>query len=88
MNTYIIVATFKPNTEMQAVLAVYKEEQAQVATLRSAGQLGAVHVSMARGTVFLEIIAADETQAVAVATSLPMSRWWNLDTFPTMEPTR
>ena len=88
MTTYIIVASFKPNTNMQEVFAVAKEEQAQVAALRSAGRLGAVHLSMARGTVFLEIIAPDETQAAAVVASLPMARWWNLDSYPTVEPTQ
>ena len=87
MNTYIVVATFKPNTNMQEVFAVVNEERAQVAVLRSAGQLGFVHLSLARGTVFLEITAADETQASAVVNSLPMSRWWDIDLYPTVEPT-
>jgi len=85
VNTYITVATFKPNTEMQDV---YKEELAQVAILRSKGQLGAVHVSMERGTVFLEINAQNDSQALAIVTSLPMSRWWNLDIYSTFEPTQ
>lgn len=86
MTTYIVIATFKPNTEMQEVFAVVKEEQAQVVVLRNAGQLGAIHISMVRSTVFLEIFAPDETQAIAIATSLPMSRWWNLDPYPIVEP--
>ena len=52
MNTYIVVATFKPNTNMQEVFAVVAAERAQVVVLRSAGQLGFVHLSLARGTVF------------------------------------
>ena len=87
MNTYIVVATFKPNTNMQEVFAVVAAERAQVVVLRSAGQLGFVHLSLARGTVFLEIVAADETQASAVVNSLPMSRWWDIDLYPTVEPT-
>jgi tRNA threonylcarbamoyladenosine modification (KEOPS) complex Pcc1 subunit len=87
MNTFIVVATFKPNTNMQEVFAVVNEERAQVAVLRSASQLGFVHLSLARSTVFLEILAADETQARAVVNSLPMSRWWDLDLYPTVEPT-
>ncbi len=87
MNTFIVVATFKPNTNMQEVFAVVNEERAQVAVLRSASQLGFVHLSLARSTVFLEILAADETQARAVVNSLPMSRWWELDLYPTVEPT-
>lgn len=87
MNTYIVVATFKPNTNMQEVFAVVAEERAQVVVLRSAGQLGAVHLSLTRNTVFLEILAADETQARAVVNSLPMARWWDIDLYPTVEPT-
>lgn len=87
MNSYIVVATFKPNTNMQEVFAVVAEERAQVVVLRSAGQLGAVHLSLARNTVFLEISAPDETQARAVVNSLPMSRWWDIDLYPTVEPT-
>ncbi len=87
MNTYIVVATFKPNSNMQEVFAVVNEERAQVVVLRSAGQLGFVHLSLARNTVFLEILAPDETQARAVVNSLPMSRWWDIDLYPTVEPT-
>ena len=87
MNTYIVVATFKPNTNMQEVFAVVADERAKVAVLRSAGQLGAVHLSLARNTVFLEIFAPNETQASADVNSLPMSRWWDIDLYPTVEPT-
>jgi muconolactone delta-isomerase len=87
MNTYMVVATFKPNTNMQEVFAVVAEERAQVAVLKSAGQLGSLHISLARGTIFLEIFAPDESQAVATVNSLPMSRWWDLDLYPTPEPT-
>ena len=87
MNTYIVVATFKPNTNMQEVFAVVAEERAQVVALRSAGQLGFVHLSLARNTVFREISAPDETQAITIVNSLPMSRWWNIDLYPTVEPT-
>ena len=88
MNTYIIVATFKPNTKMEEVNKVYQEELAQVAVLRNAGQLGAVHLSMTRGTVFLEINAQDDVQALAIVKSLPMSHWWNLEIYQTFEPTK
>jgi muconolactone delta-isomerase len=84
----MVVATFKPNTDMQEVFAVVAEERAQVAALKSAGQLGSVHLSLPRGTVFLEIFAPDEPQAVAVVTSLPMSRWWDIDLYPSSEPTQ
>jgi hypothetical protein len=87
MNTSMVVGTFKPNTNMQEVFAVVAEERAQVAVLRSAGQIGSIPLALPRATVFLEIFAPDEPQAVAIVKSLPMSRWWNLDLYPTSETT-
>ncbi|MCW1970702.1 MAG: hypothetical protein KIH69_021540 [Anaerolineae bacterium] len=86
MNTYMAVATFKPNTNMGDVQAVIPEEQAQVARLRSAGQVGAIHLSLARGTIFIEVFAQDEAQAVNIVASLPISRWWTADFYPTSAP--
>ncbi|MCX6049213.1 MAG: hypothetical protein NT075_29280, partial [Chloroflexi bacterium] len=80
-------ATFKPNTNMNEVFAVVGEERAQVGVLKDAGRLGSLHISLARGTIFLEIFAPDEAQAVAIVNSLPMSRCWNLDLYSTPEPT-
>ncbi len=87
MNTYMVVATFKPNTNMNEVWAVVAEERAQVTLLKNAGQLGSLHISLVRGTIFLEIFASDESQSVAIVNTLPISRWWNLDVYPTPEPT-
>ena len=87
MNTYMVVATFKPNTDMNEVFAVVGAERAQVVVLKNEGRLGSLHISLARGTIFLEIFAPDEGQAAATVNSLPMSRWWNLDLYPTPEPT-
>ncbi len=87
MNTYMVVATFKPDTDMSKLLPVIAEERAQVAALRGDGRLGSLHIAQARGTVFLEIFAPDEVQALTAVNSLPLSRWWNLDVYPTPEPT-
>jgi hypothetical protein len=86
MNTYMAVATFKPNTNMSDVQAVIPEEQAQVARLRNVGQIGTIHLSLARGTTFIEVFAQDEAQAVNIVASLPISRWWTVDCYPTSTP--
>lgn len=86
MNTYMAVATFKPNTNMSDVQAVIPEEQAQVARLRGAGQIGAIHLALARGTIFIEVFAQDEAQAVNIVDSLPISRWWSADFYLTSAP--
>ena len=87
MNKYMVVATFKPDTDMNEVMAVVTEERAQVVVLRGAGQLGSLHISLARGTIFLEIFASDESQAIGIVNTLPIARWWSLDVYPTPEPT-
>jgi hypothetical protein len=86
MSTFMVVATFKPDTDMRDVFAVVKEEVAQVEALRAAARVGAVHISMARGTTFLEAFASDEDDARATVATLPMSRWWDLDVYPTTPP--
>jgi muconolactone delta-isomerase len=87
MNTYIVMASFIPETEMTEVFAVVAEEQAAVAALTAEGRLGAVHISMPRKTVFFEVFAADDGGAAATVQSLPMARWWTLDVYPTPAPT-
>lgn len=42
MNAYIVIATFKSNTNMQGTFALMADERAQVIVLRSAGQIGPV----------------------------------------------
>ena len=87
MNTYMVVATFKPDTEMTEVFAVVGEEVAQVEVLKAAGRMGSGHISMPRGTVFLEIFASDENAAADAVRTLPMSKWWDLDVYPCPAPT-
>ena len=87
MTTHVVVCTFKPETDMSAVVAVVAEERAQVAALVAAGRMGTVHLSPERGTVFLEVFADDVDAARATAESLPMAAWWDLDVFPTAAPT-
>jgi hypothetical protein len=86
MSTFMVVATFKPDTDMRDVFAVVEKELVQVEALRAAGRVGAIHISMARGTTFLEVFASDEDGARATVDTLPMSRWWDLDVYPTTPP--
>ena len=86
MYTYIVVATFKPGTDMREVSAVVPEEIAQVERLRQAQRMGAVHVASERGTVFIEVFADDNAAAVATVNTLPLARWFNLDVYPTSAP--
>ena len=86
MTTFIVMCTFKPDTDMAEVFAVVAEEVAQVEALTAEGRLGAVHLSLARGTVFLEVVAGDAAAAEATVLTLPMSAWWDLDVYPIGAP--
>lgn len=86
MNHYIVVATFKPGTHMPDVFAVVAEEQARVAELEAEGRVGAIYLATARRTVFLEIFADTDEDAVTTVQSLPMSQWWDLDVFALNAP--
>ncbi|MFZ4518483.1 MAG: hypothetical protein ACOYOP_08840 [Microthrixaceae bacterium] len=80
------VCTFKEGTAMDEVAAVIPEEQARVATLTDEGRVGSIHLSLARGTVFIETFAEDVDDAATTVRTLPMARWWDLDVFPLAPP--
>jgi len=87
MNSFMVVCSFAPGTDMTEVMAVVADEQAKVAELKAAGQIGAVYLStLERGTVFLEIFAEEAEAARSIVTSLPMARWWDLDIYPINAP--
>lgn len=86
MSAYMVVARFIPGTDMEEVMAVVKEEQAQVAVLTGEGRLGTINISLPRQTVFIEVLADDESAAEETVRSLPMAKWWTLDVFPTRVP--
>ena len=87
MNPFMVVCTFRPGTDMAEVMAVVGEEQAKVAELKALGVIGAVYLATRdRGTVFLEVFADGPEGAHEAVTSLPMSRWWDLDVYPLNPP--
>ena len=86
MEAFMVVSTFKEGTEMAEVFAVVAEEQAQVEILEAEGRIGSIHLSLARGTIFINAFAEDAEQAAATVRTLPMSKWWDLDVFPLAAP--
>ena len=86
MTTFMVIGQFNPETDLPQMNAVLDEEIAMVHTLKSAGRLGSVHISPARGRVFLEIIAEDASAAEATVHTLPMAKWWEIDVYPTVGP--
>lgn len=86
MVTFMVVASFSPETDLPQMNTVVAEEVAQVQTLRAAGRLGAVHIAPTRGRVFLEVFADNDADARATVATLPMAQWWELDAYATMGP--
>ncbi len=83
---FMVVATFKDDTDMGEVLGLIPDEVAKVEELRAAERMGAVHIALARGTVFIEVMAADEPGAVSTVLELPLGKFFDLDVFETVPP--
>jgi muconolactone delta-isomerase len=86
MDTFMVICNFKEGTAMDEVFAVFAEEQAQAKHLEDEGRMGAIHLSLARGTVFLEIFAEGTERAAETVRTLPMAKWWDLDIYPIAAP--
>ena len=84
--TFIVIGAFDPDVDLPLMNTVLAEEVAQVQVLKGEGRLGSVHISPARGRVFLEIIAEDAAEAQATTQTLPMAKWWSIDVYPTVGP--
>ncbi|MEI7746403.1 MAG: muconolactone Delta-isomerase family protein [Actinomycetota bacterium] len=82
MDAFMVVATFIDDTEMSEVFAVVAEEQARVKVLEAEGKISSIHLSLARGTVFIETHAENAQEAELTIQSLPMAKWWKLEIFP------
>ena len=87
MKSFMVVATFRPDTNMDDVIPHVAAERARVAELESEGKLAAVYLANAeRQTVFLVVNADTVDEATATVATLPMSAWWDLNVFPLNAP--
>ena len=86
MEKFMVLCAFKEGTVMAEVFAVVAEEQAHVAALQGEGRVGPIHLSLARGAVFIETFAETATDADATVRTLPMAKWWNIDVYPIAAP--
>ncbi len=87
MKPFMVVATFKPGTNMPDVMAVVPEEQARMAELQAEGRINGLYLATAaRQTVFMESFGEDIDDVVAVVKTLPMAKWWDIDVFPLNPP--
>lgn len=87
MKPFMVMATFRPGTNMDVVIPHVGAERVRVAELESEGKLAAVYLANnERQTVFLVVNAGTVEEATATVATLPMSAWWDLDVFPLNAP--
>jgi hypothetical protein len=82
MNAFMVVSTFKPNTDMSEVMKVVEDEKAAVKVLQADGRLGQIFLAVPHGKVFIEAFGDDAATAEANVRELPMATWWDLQVYP------
>jgi hypothetical protein len=86
MKQFMVVRTFRPNTVNEDGTAMIPEEIAQVRILEEEGVLKGVRVSVARDKVFVDVFSKNTEGAEATVRRLPMSKWWEIDTYQIAMP--
>ena len=86
LQTFIVVATIRDDTEFAEMMALRPDEQKRIAVLQSEGKIGADHVAPSRATAFLEVFAYDEEHVMETLTTLPFNPFFDVDIFPIAAP--
>ncbi|MBL7260094.1 muconolactone Delta-isomerase family protein [Paractinoplanes lichenicola] len=84
--TFMVAATLRADTDLDEFTAAREDEHRRLAALRAEGKVGAHHLSPTRRATFLEVIAADEKEAMATLETLPFFRFFDADIYPTTPP--
>ena len=84
--TFMVTAILRDDTDLAEFAALREAEQKQLEVLRSAGRIGAHYVSPARRATFIEVIATDEKHVAQTLATLPFSRFFDADVYPTTPP--
>jgi len=84
--TFMVVATLRADTNFDEFNALRADEQKQLEVLRSAGRVGAHHISPARRATFIEVIAGSEQEVTETLETLPFARFFEAEIYPTTPP--
>lgn len=84
--TFMVVATMRPDTDLDELAASRAAEHEHLERLHAAGHIGLHHLAPARGTVFLEVFATDEAQVAGLLASLPFARFFDTDVYSIAAP--
>ena len=86
LQTFIVVATIRDDTDFAEMMALRADEQKRIAVLQAEGKIGADHVAPSRATAFLEVFASDEEHVMETLTTLPFNPFFDVDIFPIAVP--
>jgi muconolactone delta-isomerase len=88
LQTFVVVATIRDDTDFAAMMALRADEQLQIQVLRSEGRVGFDHVAPSRATAFLEVFASDEEHVRETLATLPFHPFFDVDLYPIAVPDR
>lgn len=86
IQTFVVVATIRNDTDFAEMMALRSEEQRQIAVLQSAGRIGSDHVAPSRATAFLEVFASDERHVMETLATLPFNPFFDVEIYPIAAP--
>jgi muconolactone delta-isomerase len=82
LQTFVVVATIRDDTNFAEMMALRTDEQKQIAALQADGKIGSDHVAPSRATAFLEVFASDEEHVMETLATLPFNPFFDVDVFP------
>jgi muconolactone delta-isomerase len=86
LQTFVVVATIRDDTDFTEMMALRADEQKQIAVLQSDGRIGSDHVAPSRATAFLEVFASDEEHVMETLATLPFHPFFDVDIYPIAAP--
>jgi len=86
LQTFVVVATIREDTDFAEMMALRVDEQKQIAVLQSEGKVGTDHVAPSRATAFLEVFASDEEHVMETLASLPFAPYFDVNIYPIAAP--
>jgi muconolactone delta-isomerase len=86
LQTFVVVATIRDDTDFAEMMELRAEEQRQIAVLQWDGKIGSDHVAPSRATAFLEVFASDEEHVMETLATLPFNPFFDVDIFPIAVP--
>jgi muconolactone delta-isomerase len=86
LQTFVVVATIRDDTDFAEMMALQADEQRRIAVLQSDGKVGTDRVAPSRATAFLEVFAPDEEHVMETLATLPFHPFFHVDIYPIAAP--